>query len=75
MKHKFFVFLVILLIIISYLSFTIVLKNQNIDYKSVSGVVKASKLYYAWLGSLFGNFKTMTSYAVKMDWKGNETLS
>ena len=74
-KHKLVAILLIALILFTYFSFVSVLKNQNIDYKTVPGVLKASQLYFSWLGSVFGNFKTITTSAIKMDWKGNnETI-
>ena len=36
--------------------------------------MKATSVYFSWLGSTFGNLKSITSYAVKMDWKSNESV-
>jgi len=72
-KHKIFAILLIALILFTYVSFSVVLKNQGIDYKTVPGVISASKLYLSWLGSLFGNVKSVTAHVVKMDWVGNNT--
>ena len=68
LKHKLFAILLIGLIIFSYISFSIVLRGESIDYKSISGVTKASKIYFSWLTSVFGNMKSITTYAVKQDW-------
>ena len=75
-KHKIFAVFLIALIIFAYLSFAVVLKDKDIDYKTIPGVVEASKIYYSWLGSMFVNFKTITTNAIHMDWKpnGDETL-
>jgi len=75
LKHKLFAIFLIGLILFSYISFTIVLKKESVDLKTISGLMDASKIYFSWLGSLFGNFKSITSYAVKQDWASNETTT
>lgn len=75
-RHKFFAIFLIALILFSYISFTLVLKGKNVNLKTSSGILQAGKLYFSWLGSIFGNFKTITTNAVKMDWIGqNKTGS
>jgi len=74
MKHKLFAIFLIALILLLYLSSTIVFKGQDIQWNSVSGLIDGTKLYFSWFGSLFTNMKSITSYAVKMDWKSNETI-
>ncbi len=73
LKHKLFAVFLIALILFTYLSFMVTLGGQDIDFKSVSGLMTAGKLYYSWLASVFGNMISITSYAVKMDWNANET--
>ena len=70
-KHKLFAIFLIILILFTFFSFTAVLKGQDIDYKTIPGITKASKLYFSWLTYIFGNFKTITTSAVKLDWKSN----
>ena len=70
-KHKIFAMFLIALILFSYLGFMISIKGQDIDFKSVNGLKTAGQLYFVWLENLFGNFKTLTSHAIKLDWKGN----
>lgn len=72
-KHKIFAIFLIGLILFLYLSFTFVAKGQDIDFKTVPGVIEATKLYFSWLGSAFVNLKTITTNAVRMDWGVNET--
>lgn len=67
-KHKVFAIFLICLILFAYISSTIVFKGQDINFKSASGLSKASNLYFAWLGSFFGNVKTATGNVIKMDW-------
>lgn len=74
-RHKLLAVFLIGLILFTYFSFTSVIKGRNIDLKTLTGLITATKLYFVWLGSMFGNFKTITTSAVKMDWKGNQTIS
>lgn len=69
LKHKLFAFFLIGLILFTYISFTVSLKGQDVDLKSVDGLIKAGKLYWSWLSSLFVNAKSVTAYALKQDWK------
>ena len=71
LKHKIFAIILIALIIFSYVSAAVIFKNQNIDFKTVPGLMKASKLYLSWMGSIFGNVKSITTNAIKMDWGAN----
>ncbi len=73
MRHKIFAIFLIGLILFSYLSFTFVFKNHELDLTSINGIGEASGLYFSWLGGIFLNLKSITSKAVDMDWKGNET--
>ncbi len=72
-KHKIFAIFLICLILGTYLSFAVVFKNHEIDYKSPTGLMTAGKLYLSWLGSIFINFKSITTNAIDMDWKANTT--
>ncbi|MFH1327038.1 MAG: hypothetical protein ABIH59_02840 [archaeon] len=70
LRHKVFAMFLIALILFSYLSFTLVLKGKDIDIKTIPGMVEAGKLYFSWLGSIFSNFKIITSNAIRLDWTG-----
>ncbi len=74
MKHKLLAVFLIALILFLYISFSFVFRNQDVEWKTVPGVMKGGKIYLSWLGSIFGNMKSITGYAIGMDWKGNETL-
>ncbi|MEK6906783.1 MAG: hypothetical protein AABW81_04125 [Nanoarchaeota archaeon] len=73
LKHKVFAIFLIIFILITYVGFSVVLRENNVDLKTVPGVISASKLYFSWLGSVFLNVKSATAYVVKMDWGGNES--
>ena len=72
-RHKMFAIFLILLILFSYISFNLVLAGKNINYGSIDGIKEAGGIYFAWLGSVFGNVKTITGNAIKMDWKGEQS--
>jgi len=72
MRHKIFALVLIALILVSYIGFAGVMKNNNIDLKTVEGLSKATKLYFLWIGSAFGNMNTITTNAIKMDWSGEQ---
>jgi len=77
-RHKFFTIFLIALILFTFISFSMVIKNKGVDLKTVSGMMQAGKLYFSWLGSVFGNFKTITADAIRMDWSNadqNKTRS
>ena len=73
LKHKLFAIFLIGLILFGYFSFNVSLRGQDIDVKTVSGIIEVSKIYFSWLGSAFGNIKDITTNAINMDWKGNQT--
>ncbi len=73
-RHKIFAMFLIGLILFLYFSSSFVFKDQEIDFKTISGLTTASTLYFTFLGSIFGNVKTITANAIKMDWNGNETI-
>jgi len=73
LKHRIFALFIIFLILFVYFTGLFVFKDTTIDYKSVPGLVSASKVYFSWVLSISGNFKTITSNAVGLDWKGNVT--
>jgi hypothetical protein len=73
LKHKLFAIFLIGMILFAYISFSLVFKDQETDFKSVPGMFQASKIYFSWLGSIFGNMKSITTHAIHMDWNGNDT--
>ena len=74
-KHKIFAIVLIFLILFTYLSFSYTLSQHDVDLKTASGIGQAGKLYFAWLGNAFTNLKTITTNAISMNWRGNETVS
>jgi hypothetical protein len=72
-RHKVFAVALILVMIFLYFSVTYVFQGKNVDYKSVSGISDATKIYFNWLGYFYGNVKTVTMNTIRMDWGGNVT--
>ena len=69
LKHKLFAIFLIGLIIFTYVGFSVSLSGKDIDFKSPSGLLEAGKLYMSWLSSIFTKFKSITTYAFKINWK------
>lgn len=68
LKHKIFAIFIILILAFGYITFSSVVKNNNLDLKTASGVFQAGKVYFSWLTQAFGNVKELTGHAVKMEW-------
>jgi formate/nitrite transporter FocA (FNT family) len=68
LKHKIFAIILIALIILTYISFTTVIENKNMDLKTPSGIVSATKLYFSWIGNALTNIKSVTTFALKQNW-------
>ena len=73
MRHKIFAIFLIALILFSYISASIIFKGQDIDLKTIPGVITGSRIYFSWLGSVFVNLKQITTKAIEMNWGTNET--
>lgn len=67
-KHRFFIIILVLLALFLYTSMTMVSKQNNLDFSTSDGFFAASKVYMGWLANGFGNLKTLTGKAIRMDW-------
>ena len=72
-RHKILAVFLILLILFTYFSFSAVIKGKDIDLKTFAGMKEAGKMYFLWIGNMFKNVKTVTTNAINMSWKMNET--
>lgn len=72
-KHKLLAIFLIFLLLFTYWGFVASIKDKDINFKSLDGIKTAGQLYFAWLGNVFTNLKSLTGNAVKMDWKGEQT--
>lgn len=73
LKHKLFAIFLIALILVGYFSISFSLRGQNIDLKTIPGIIEASNIYLNFLGYSFKNMRVLTTNAVQMDWKINES--
>jgi uncharacterized membrane protein YphA (DoxX/SURF4 family) len=73
MKHKFFALFLIALLLFSFFTFNAAFNSKKISVNNLSDLGKTFKVYFSWFGNLFGNIKSITADAVKMDWNGNQT--
>lgn len=73
LKHKLFAILLIGMILFSYFSFAAIFKDSDLDFQTTEGLMEGGKIYFSWLSSLTGNFMSITTNAVKMDWGVNES--
>ncbi len=74
MKHRFFLIIILLLLIFIYTTMSNVIKNNNLNVTTMNGMVTAGKLYFSWLGHIFGNVKDVTGDVIKMNWAGNSSV-
>jgi len=68
-KHKAFAIFFIALLVFIYLTGALVLKDKDVNFKTISGMMTATKLYFSWLGTVFVNLKTVTANAMKLNWE------
>ncbi|MDD5192242.1 MAG: hypothetical protein PHH54_05890 [Candidatus Nanoarchaeia archaeon] len=68
MKHRVWVFLIVLLVLFLYISISVVYHKYDLSFDSTEGAVDSAKIYLGWLGNGFSNMKTLVGNAVKMDW-------
>jgi hypothetical protein len=72
-KQKFFVFLLVFILIIGAYAFHVTFSGKNIQINSVGDFGNAVKLYFSWFANAFRNIQVLTVNAIKLDWKGNQT--
>ncbi|MDP1695752.1 MAG: hypothetical protein Q8L29_02470 [archaeon] len=76
-KHRFFSFITIILILFVILSASFVFSNNDLDLTSFDGFVKSSQVYLGWLGGAFSSFGDVTAYVIRdKNWgAGNSSIS
>ena len=65
MNHKTTAIFLVILLVLTYFSFTVAFKEKDVDLKSVSGIFQTGKIYFLWLGGFFSNVRTITTNAVR----------
>jgi hypothetical protein len=71
-KHRIAIVIAVFLVLFFYLSFAVIARNQAMDFKTVSGLTDAGKLYFSWIGNAFSNLRTITGNVVDMEWIKND---
>lgn len=51
-----------------------VASNHGMDFSSTESSVQSVKIYLSWLGNGMSNLKSLTGYAVGMDWKKSSDI-
>ncbi len=75
-RHRILAVFLVALLLFTYFSFTFVFSNKPLDLSSVDGIKNAGVIYYSWLSSVFINFKSLTTNAIRMNWTvSNNTLN
>lgn len=69
LKHKVYILLSIVLVLLFYISVSAAIAGHDIDLNSISGWESAGRIYFSWLGNALSNMKVIAGNAVKMDWK------
>lgn len=72
-KHRALAIFLIMILLFTYFSFTTVFKDKKLNLSSMDGIKEAGQIYYSWLSSVFLNVKSLSSNAVKMDWRAKNT--
>jgi hypothetical protein len=75
LKHKMLAIFLIGLILFTYISFTVTMRKQDLDLKTIPGMISAGKLYFVWLGGIFTNAKSITLYVAKHNWSEQKEIT
>lgn len=67
-RHKMTIIAVLMFALFLYTTVTVVNKSNEFDFTTTEGFFDALKVYTGWLGNGFGNLKSITGNAIKMDW-------
>lgn len=67
-RHRFKIMAIIAVILLLSLTFLKVADVNSVDLGSASGLFDGVKLYFSWIGHVFGNMRTITGNIVRMDW-------
>jgi hypothetical protein len=75
LKHKIIAVFLVGLLVFFFFSIKFVFDSNPVDIKTIPGIIKATKLYFSWLGSIFLNIKEITLHTINLEWnKNNQTF-
>jgi hypothetical protein len=75
MRHRLFAIFFVGFMLFTYFSAYFVFQSEDINYKTIPGLISAGKIYFSWLSNVFGNLKIVTANVIQMDWGSNSSLS
>ena len=74
-RHRILAVFLIALVLFVYFSFLLVFHGKTVDLSSIDGIKQAGGIYFSWLGSAFGNVKSLTANAVNMNWSDSNSTN
>lgn len=73
LQHKIIATVLIFVLVFFYFSFSYVQEEYIANSEKYDGVIDSVKIYFAWLGHITSNFKTITANAINLNWTANES--
>ena len=67
-RHRVTHVVIILLVVLLVGSIATVYLSNDVDLTSFEGIASAGKVYFSWLGTMFGNIGKVSTYAISQDW-------
>ena len=68
-RHKIGLVIATVIILFLFVSvYQIYNTHKEVDLKTFDGIVTAGKIYFGWLGNVFGNLFRISGYVVNQDW-------
>ncbi len=68
LRHKIWIIGLIVFALFLYASVAVVYKENELEFRTVEGLLSSAKVYVGWLGNSFQNLKSVVGNAIKMDW-------
>ena len=68
LRHKVWIIALIVLALFLYMSVTLVYKENELEFRTVEGILSSAKVYVGWLGNSFQNLRVIMGNVIKMDW-------
>ncbi len=76
LKHKLFSIFIVLILLFLVGSIYFVAKENNVDMTTADGFSRGLQVYAGWLLNSFQNIKSITGYAIGLDWSSqNKTIN
>ena len=72
-KHRIGLLVIAFFVIFLLLSIYQVYSTNSLDLTSFDGIVRAGQVYFVWLGTIFHNIGSVSTYVIQQDWSVNTT--